>query len=86
MLNPKVRDPCRYNRPTSEEVAAIVVQSEDDNEPLDRDILIQHRDTGRLQRISQHSACYMSMRYPVIFPRGDEGWHPPCTYQLGRYG
>ena len=57
MLNPMVRDPRRYNRPTADEVAAIIVRPENDDEPLDRDIIIQHRDTGDLQRISQHSPC-----------------------------
>ena len=35
MLDPKVQDPRRYNRPTVDEVAAIIVQPENDNEPLD---------------------------------------------------
>src|SRR5437667_6272170 len=75
MLNPTVHDPRRYNRPTADEVAAIIVQPENDNEPLDRDIVIQRR-TGQLRRISQHSPCYIPMRYPLIFPHGEEGWHP----------
>ena len=44
-----VRDPRRYNRPTADEVAHIIVQPENDNEPLDRDIIIQRRNTGELQ-------------------------------------
>src|SRR5579859_4110420 len=76
MLDPKARDPRRYNRPTVDEVAAIIVQPENDNEPLDRDIIIQRRHTGRLQRISEHSPCYIPMRYPLIFPHGEPGWHP----------
>jgi hypothetical protein len=43
MLNSTVRDPHRYSRPTADEVAAIIVRSEN-NEPFDRDIIIQHRD------------------------------------------
>ena len=76
MLNPTDRDPRRYNRPTADEVAAIIVQPENDNEPLDRDIIIQRRNTGELRRISQHSPSYIPMRYPLIFPHGEEGWHP----------
>ena len=76
MLDPQVRDPRRYNRPTADEVAAIIVRPENDDEPLDRDIIIQHRNTGQLQRISQHSPSYIPMRYPLIFPHGEEGWHP----------
>ena len=76
MLDPTVRGPRRYNRPTADEVAAIIVQPENDDEPLDRDIIIQHQHTGELQRISQHSPCYIPMRYPLIIPHGEEGWHP----------
>src|SRR5204863_6757501 len=76
MLNPTVCDPRRYNRPTVDEVAAIIVRTENDDQPLDRDIIIRHQDTGKLQRISQHSLCYMPMRYPLLFPYGEEGWHP----------
>src|SRR5947207_9743480 len=75
MLDPQETDPRRYNRPTADEVAVIVVRPEDNNEPFERDIVIQDRNTGRLQNISQHSARYMSLRYPFLFPRGDEGWH-----------
>ena len=73
MLNPTVRDPRRYNRPTADEVAAIIIQPENDDELLDRDIIIRHRDMGQLQRISQHSPCYMPMCYPLLFPYGEEG-------------
>ena len=72
MLDPKVHDPHRYNRPTADEVAAIIVQPENDNEPLDRDIIIQHRNTNELRRISQHSSYYISMRYSLIFPHDEE--------------
>jgi len=43
MLDPTVRDPRRYNRSAADEVAAIIVQPENDDEPLDRDIIIQYR-------------------------------------------
>lgn len=38
LLNPMVRDPCRYNRPIADEVAAIIIRPENDDESLDRDI------------------------------------------------
>ena len=76
MLNPTMRDPRRYNRSTADEVVVIIVQPENDNESLDRDIIIQRRNTGELRRISEHSLCYIPMRYSLIFPHGEEGWHP----------
>lgn len=75
MLNLTVCDLCCYNRPTVDKVAAIIVQPENDDVPLDRDIIIRHQDTEELQRISQHSPCYIPMRYLLIFPPGEEGWH-----------
>ena len=62
MLDPQENDPRRYNRPTADEVAIIIVRPENDNEPFERDIVIQNHDTGRLQNISQHSPRYMSLR------------------------
>ena len=67
MLDPQENDPRRYNRPTVDEVAVIIVRPEDDNEPFERDIVIQDRDTGRLQNISQHSPRYMSLLTPFSF-------------------
>ena len=60
MLDPQQNDPRHYNRPIADEVAVIIVRLEDDNEPFERDIVIQNRDTGRLQNISQHSPRYIS--------------------------
>ena len=75
MLDPQGNDPCQYNHPTADKVAVIIVRPEDDNEPFERDIVIQDHDTGRLQYISQHSPCHMSLHYPFLFSRGEEGWH-----------
>ena len=75
MLNPQENDPHHYNHPTVDKVAIIIVQPEDDNEPFERDIVIQNHDTGRLQNISQHSPYYMSLCYPFLFPHAEEGWH-----------
>ena len=41
-----------YNQSTADEVAIIIIQPENDNESLDRDIIIQHRNTNQLRRIS----------------------------------
>ena len=76
MLNSTIHDPHHYNWPTADEVTAIIVQPKNDNESLNRDIIIQHRNTGELQRISQHSPHYIPMCYSLIFPHGKEGWHP----------
>ena len=68
MLDSKIHDPRRYNRFTADEIAAIIVQSENDNKSLNRDIIIQRRIIDELRRISEHFSCYISMRYSLIFP------------------
>ena len=73
MLNPQENDPRHYNRPAVDEIAVIIVRPEDDDEPFETDIVIQNRNTGRLQHISQHSPRYMSLHYPFLFSRGEEG-------------
>ena len=49
MLNFTVRNSRRYNRPSTDEVVVIIVQSENNDESLNRDIIIQHRHTDELQ-------------------------------------
>ena len=75
-LNLQENDPGRYNRPTADEVAIIIVRPEDDNEPFERDIIIQDCasvDCKTFLNILQ--VTYMLLRYPFLFPRGEEGWH-----------
>ena len=67
------QDHRRYNQPTVSEVAAILPDSEN-LEAGSRDIIIQHR-SGQLQRIAEYHSCYLPMRYPLIFPRGEQGFH-----------
>ncbi|KAI9921404.1 hypothetical protein PsorP6_002507 [Peronosclerospora sorghi] len=40
-----------------------------------RDIAL-HVHGGGLRRISMLHAAYMALQYPVLFPRGEDGWHP----------
>ena len=67
------QDPRRYNQPTASEVAAILPDSEN-MELGSRDIIVQHR-SGELKRVSEYHSCYLPMRYPLIFPRGEQGFH-----------
>jgi hypothetical protein len=67
------QDPRRYNQPTVSEVAAIIPDSEN-MESGSRDIIVQYR-SGELKRVSEYHSCYLPMRYPLIFPRGEQGFH-----------
>ncbi|XP_043461172.1 uncharacterized protein LOC122497870 [Leptopilina heterotoma] len=67
---PAGHHPGRYNAPTASEVAVIMV-----GEPSEsRDIVIQKR-TGQLIRISETHRAYDTLQYPLIFCRGEDGYH-----------
>jgi hypothetical protein len=65
-----------YNAPTASQVAAIWI---DGNAPpntiQERDIVL-HTQMNNLLRISEFSGCYDSLAYPLLFPRGEQGWIP----------
>ncbi|XP_035841358.1 uncharacterized protein LOC110919437 [Helianthus annuus] len=64
----------QYNLPTASEVAALIPS---DGNPTDsRDILIQERDTNTTKRISELHPSYMSLQYPLLFPYGEDRYHP----------
>ena len=46
----------------------------DSEETGPRDLIIEHRN-GALQRISELSSAYLPLRYPILFPHGEQGWH-----------
>ncbi|KAF2891841.1 hypothetical protein ILUMI_14332, partial [Ignelater luminosus] len=61
----------RFNVPMLNEVAIVIV-----GENMDfRDIVIQRRDGGNLQRISETHRSYDALQYPLIFCRGEDGYH-----------
>jgi len=67
-------DPRRYNRPTASEVAVIIPGTGE--EQVDRrDLILQSR-SGQLKRISELHSAYCPLRYPLLFPNGQQGWHP----------
>jgi len=66
-------DSRRYNHPTVNEIAVIMVGSGE--EPtIGRDIVLQAR-SNRLQRIKETYSCYNPLRYLLLLPRGEQGWH-----------
>ncbi|GBN96392.1 hypothetical protein AVEN_7481-1 [Araneus ventricosus] len=66
-------DMCRYNAPTSRtEVVAIFVR-DDGEPPANRDICIYPIGEG-CKNISPLNQCNDPMVYPLLFPRGEQGW------------
>ena len=66
-------DSRRYNRPTAGEIAVIMVGTGDEPN-MGRDIVLQARRYG-LQRIRETHSSYNPLRYPLLFPFGEQGWH-----------
>lgn len=66
------QDKRRWNLPTTDEIAVIV----EDSVHIDarRDIMLQLRTNGRLQRIYDHNPFYQPLHYVLLFPRGEIGW------------
>jgi hypothetical protein len=66
-------DQRRYNHPTASEVAVIMPGTGE--EQVDRrDIILEARN-HRFKRISELHSAYCPLRYPFLFPNGQQGWH-----------
>ncbi|CAG8834095.1 22761_t:CDS:1, partial [Cetraspora pellucida] len=71
----RTKDLRRYNAPNASEVAIIMVGNAQGAEQLNRDIVLHTREGG-LQRISELHCSYAPLHYVLMFPRGEDGWHP----------
>ena len=79
-FNPRQHDPRRYNLPTAAEVGVVMVG--DGSEATEvRDIIIERRN-GRLQRISELHSGYLPLRFPLLFPHSEPGWHDKIPFAL----
>ena len=86
MQDPHQHDPWTYNRPTSDEVAVVIVGNPDEalQEMGDQDIAVQYKN-GQLQRIPYSHSCYMALRYMLILPFDEQSWHtriPICAHLI----
>jgi hypothetical protein len=68
------KDARRYNVPTVDEVVALMVG--DGSEAIDRCDIVVVQQAGPFQRISELHVGYMALHYPLLFPYGEDGWHP----------
>ena len=71
----------RYNRPTSSEIA-IIMPGTGEEQVDKRDIILQSKN-GQLKRISELHSAYCALRYPLLFPNGQQGWHPEMMSNTG---
>lgn len=77
LQDPDTTDRRIYNRPINESIAAIIPAP--DMAAISRDIIIRLRSPTvgslALRRLTETSAYYLPLRYPILFPRGELGWH-----------
>ncbi|RIB19665.1 hypothetical protein C2G38_1964869 [Gigaspora rosea] len=67
-------DQCRYNIPQVNEVAAVFVGPGSENFPSH--CLAVHPHSNQLTTIPVTNKNCDPMSYPLLFPKGDIGWHP----------
>ncbi|XP_071042241.1 uncharacterized protein [Parasteatoda tepidariorum] len=60
----------KYNAPTLDEVAVVIV----DDEFTSRDIVLYRRN-GDVQRVSETHRFYDALQYPILFWQGEDGYH-----------
>ncbi len=73
LITSQTKDARRYNVPTADEVAALMVG--DGSEAVDRCDVVLAQQAGPFQRISELHVGYMALHYPLLFPYGEDGWH-----------
>jgi len=80
ITNNRTKDPRRYNTPNASEVAAIMIGDGQETEYQKRDIVLRPHEGG-IQRISEIHCAYAPLHYVLMFPRGEDGWHPNIPIQ-----
>jgi hypothetical protein len=74
LIASRTKDACRYNVPTADEVAALMVG--DGSEAVDRRDIVLAQQAGPFQHISELHVGYTALHYPLLFPYSEDGWHP----------
>lgn len=83
ILQDNNKDKRRYNKPTANEVAAIISGTDQDRINLSREIIIYKKnppDRNFLQIISDDHDAYDPLHYVLMHPYGEHGW----AYRLYR--
>jgi len=70
----RTKDARRYNVLTVDEVATLMVG--DGSEAIDRCDVVVVQQAGPFQCIFELHVGYMALHYPLLFPYGEDGWHP----------
>ncbi|XP_045821940.1 uncharacterized protein LOC123914810 [Trifolium pratense] len=79
ILGKRGSDGRRYNLPSASEVAALIV-GDFDAADFDRDVIVQTQ-SGLLKRISTFEPAYWPLQYPLLFPRGEDGYRRDIKFR-----
>jgi hypothetical protein len=74
LITSRTKDAHRYNVPTVDEVTALMVGN--GSQAVDRCDIVLTQQVSPFQRISELHVGYMALHYPLLFPYGEDGWHP----------
>jgi hypothetical protein len=74
LIASRTKDARLYNVPTADEVIALMVG--DGSEAVDKRDVVLVQQVGPFQHISELHVGYMALHYPLLFPYGEDGWHP----------
>ncbi|XP_028801017.1 uncharacterized protein LOC114756253 [Neltuma alba] len=72
LISTRTKDGRNYNLPSTSKVVALIVGDIDMN--FGRRDVIVHKLSGLLQRIDELHPSYLSLQYPILFPRGEDGY------------
>jgi hypothetical protein len=70
----RTKDARRFNVSTADEVVALMVGN--GSKVVDRCDVILAQQVGPFQHIFELHVGYMALHYPLLFPYGEDGWHP----------
>jgi hypothetical protein len=63
-----------YNAPITSEVAAVWVEGNEIANNFHKHVVL-HGNNSEIQSIKSYYGCYDPLSYPLLFPRGELGWH-----------
>ena len=72
----------RYNLPTANDEVAAILPGDGSEERSDHRDIILRLSGGGLRRISQLHPSYSTLHYVLLFPHGEDGWHPTIPAQV----
>lgn len=72
LIRNRISDGRRYNLPTASEVAALI-PGDIGPDNFERDIILETQ-SGLLRRISELHTAYLPLQYPLLFPKGEDGY------------